>query len=158
MLGERRGQSLFVAEQPVEAVGEMAAPVTVEVVDEAPPVTPPPAKETPSPAEEKQHPKPEALRTHDLFFTPEDTAKDFGIVLRDVQEYISSKYSTLIVDGGRDDVKEQIKRYISKYVQDYRTMSLALQCVKAQIFIQTEFQNQIQAPCQEESQSAMTMA
>jgi len=41
------------------------------------------------------------------------------------------------------------------------TMSLALQCVKAQIFIQTEFQNQLQAQseahCQEEH-AAMIMA
>lgn len=59
------------------------------------------------------------LRTRDLFFTAEE-GRDFGSVLHDVQEYISSKYSTLIVDGGDEDVKEQIKRYISKYLLDYR--------------------------------------
>lgn len=59
--------------------------------------------------------------THELFFSPEDT-KDFQSVLKDVQEYISSKYSTLILDGGNDEVKQQIKRYISKYVMDYRIL------------------------------------
>ena len=57
--------------------------------------------------------------TQELFFSPEDT-KDFQSVLKDVQEYISSKYSTLILDGGDEEVKQQIKRYISKYVMDYR--------------------------------------
>ena len=61
-----------------------------------------------------------ALRTHDLFFSPEDNAREFSSVLQEVQEYISSKYSTLIMDEGGEDTKIQIKRYITKYVQDYR--------------------------------------
>lgn len=59
--------------------------------------------------------------TQEIFFSPQDT-KDFQSVLKDVQEYISSKYSTLILDGGDDEVKQQIKRYISKYVMDYRIL------------------------------------
>ena len=54
-----------------------------------------------------------------LFFSPEEE-KDFQTVLKDVQEYISSKYSTLIMEEGGEDAREQIKRYITKYVQDYR--------------------------------------
>lgn len=54
-----------------------------------------------------------------LFFCPEEE-KDFQTVLKDVQEYISSKYSTLILDGDNEEVKQHIKRYISKYVMDYR--------------------------------------
>lgn len=54
-----------------------------------------------------------------LFFSPEEE-KDFQTVLKDVQEYISSKYSTLILDGDSEEVKQHIKRYISKYVMDYR--------------------------------------
>lgn len=54
-----------------------------------------------------------------LFFTPEED-RDFQTVLRDIQEYISSKYSTLILDEGNEEVKGHIKRYISKYVMDYR--------------------------------------
>jgi len=59
------------------------------------------------------------LRAHSLFFTPENDGRDFSSVLSDVQEYVSSKYSTLITESG-GDTKEQIKRYIAKYVQDHR--------------------------------------
>ena len=37
-----------------------------------------------------------------------------------MQEYISGKYSALITEGGDEDAKAQIKRYITKYVQDRR--------------------------------------
>ncbi|HRS64897.1 MAG TPA: CpaF/VirB11 family protein [Spirochaetia bacterium] len=55
-----------------------------------------------------------------LFFSPNGAAREFGSVLHEVQEYISSKYATLITDGGTEEVKAQVKRYIAKYVQDYR--------------------------------------
>ena len=61
-----------------------------------------------------------ALRTHDLFFSPQDATRDFSSVLQEVQEYSSGKYSTLIMEEGGEDAREQIKRYITKYVQDYR--------------------------------------
>jgi len=74
---------------------------------------------------------------------------------------IESLYQTVNNLGGR--LKASGIRTLDdrqKIMSD--TMSLALQCVKAQIFIQTEFQNQLQAqseaPCQEAGQSAMTMA
>ncbi len=59
-------------------------------------------------------------RAHSLFFTPEDDTQEFSAVLKDVQEYISGKYSSLITDGVGEDAKAQIKRYITKYVQDRR--------------------------------------
>ena len=59
-------------------------------------------------------------RARSLFFTPENEAQDFNTVLQDVQEYISGKYSALITEGGDEDAKAQIKRYITKYVQDRR--------------------------------------
>lgn len=59
-------------------------------------------------------------RAHSLFFTPENEGQDFNTVLQDVQEYISGKYSALITEGGSEDAKAQIKRYITKYVQDRR--------------------------------------
>jgi len=59
-------------------------------------------------------------RVHSLFFTPENEGQDFNTVLQDVQEYISGKYSALITEGGDEDAKAQIKRYITKYVQDRR--------------------------------------
>lgn len=59
-------------------------------------------------------------RAHNLFFSPQGEGREFADVLKEVQEYISSKYSTLIIDQESGDVKDQIKRYITKYVQDYR--------------------------------------
>ena len=50
-----------------------------------------------------------ALRTHDLFFSPQEDAQNFDSVLRQVQEYISGKYSTLIVEAGTGEVKAQVK-------------------------------------------------
>lgn len=55
-----------------------------------------------------------------LFFASGEAVKDFSSVLQDVQGYISSKYATLITEGGTEEVKAHIKRYIAKYVQDYR--------------------------------------
>lgn len=55
-----------------------------------------------------------------LFFAPEETGRSFSDVLKEVQEYISSKYSTLMTESGNEEVKQQIKRYITKYICDYR--------------------------------------
>jgi pilus assembly protein CpaF len=60
-----------------------------------------------------------SLRAHGLFFTPETEGKDFSTVLAQVQEYISENYSTLIT-GDSTDAKAQMKRYITKYLQDHR--------------------------------------
>ncbi|PPK80701.1 pilus assembly protein CpaF [Lacrimispora xylanisolvens] len=56
----------------------------------------------------------------ELFFSAEGAIREFRQVLKEVQSYISSKYATLIIDGDSEEVKSQVKRYISKYVQDYR--------------------------------------
>jgi pilus assembly protein CpaF len=53
-----------------------------------------------------------------LFFNTGQNAKEFSEVLKEVQEYISNKYSTLISDNP-DEQREQIKSYISKYITDY---------------------------------------
>lgn len=55
-----------------------------------------------------------------LFFSPEEKGRAFPDVLKEVQEYISSKYSTLMVEEGGEEVKQQVKRYITKYICDYR--------------------------------------
>ena len=63
--------------------------------------------------------------TQNLFYRSENT-KQFSEVLDEVQSYISSKYSALVVDGinnvgtGNDEIKRQVKRYIGKYLLDYR--------------------------------------
>jgi len=59
-------------------------------------------------------------RNHSLFFAPEFEGKDFSDVLKDVQKYISNNYSVLITDNNLEDAKEQMKRYIGKYVMDER--------------------------------------
>lgn len=53
------------------------------------------------------------------FFLPtENENKDFQVVLKEVQEYISANYSELITNQELKDAKEQMKRYIRKYVMD----------------------------------------
>ena len=58
-------------------------------------------------------------RAHNLFFTPSAEGRDFNSVLQEVQEYISGAYAALITEGGEDS-KEQLMRYITKYLQDQR--------------------------------------
>lgn len=58
-------------------------------------------------------------RNQDLFFSARE-GREFPQVLEEVQEYVSSKYATLLTGYGDEDVKAQIKRYITKYIQDYR--------------------------------------
>ena len=63
--------------------------------------------------------------TQNLFFKS-GNKRDFSDVLNEVQSYISSKYSALVIDGinnvnsGNDEVKQQVKRYIGKYLLDYK--------------------------------------
>lgn len=55
-----------------------------------------------------------------LFFSSEGASREYSSVLHEVQEYISGKYAALITEGGSEEAKEQVKRYIAKYVQDNR--------------------------------------
>lgn len=63
--------------------------------------------------------------TQNLFFKSEKK-RDFSDVLNEVQSYVSSKYSALVIDGinninsGNDEIKQQVKRYIGKYLLDNR--------------------------------------
>jgi pilus assembly protein CpaF len=52
------------------------------------------------------------------FFDDEGLKKPFPEVLTEVQEYISSKFSTLISDNPEEQ-KKQICAYIAKYLTDY---------------------------------------
>ena len=58
-------------------------------------------------------------QAHNLGFTPSAEGRDFNSVLQEVQEYISGAYAALITEGGEDS-KEQLMRYITKYLQDRR--------------------------------------
>ncbi|MDO4563682.1 MAG: CpaF/VirB11 family protein [Clostridia bacterium] len=55
--------------------------------------------------------------TNDLFFAA-PSAKDFHSVLSEVQEYISGKYASLMVEHDKDDIKQQLMFYIQKYLTD----------------------------------------
>ena len=55
----------------------------------------------------------------DFFASPTED-KPFKDVLTEVQEYISGKYSKLMMEAGNEEVKEQIKRYVRQYLSDYR--------------------------------------
>jgi pilus assembly protein CpaF len=59
------------------------------------------------------------MKSENLFFTPETEGKDFSSVLADVQGYI---FRQLQRPDYRDiaDAKAQMKRYITKYIQDRR--------------------------------------
>lgn len=74
---------------------------------------------TPAQASEKSHTI-SMTGSQSLFFSSDGNTREFSSALHEVQEYISSKYATLITDGGTEEVKAQVKRYIAKYVQDYR--------------------------------------
>lgn len=109
-LGEKRNGSIFATDAERRDTPEYRAPsepeITPVVVDDTPNRT--------------LNTDVGALgRAHDLFFAPETTGKDFNSVLQEVQEYISGSYATLITEGGEDS-KEQLQRYITKYLQDKR--------------------------------------
>ena len=57
-------------------------------------------------------------RKHSMFFDDDGVSKPFTSVLTEVQEYISSKFATLISDNP-DEQKKQIYSYIAKYLNDY---------------------------------------
>ena len=59
------------------------------------------------------------MKTHDLFTKPSAEGRDFSSILREVQEFISAEYSSLIAQGGEES-KAQVKRYVLKYLQDHR--------------------------------------
>ncbi|PKM52468.1 MAG: type II secretion system protein E [Firmicutes bacterium HGW-Firmicutes-7] len=52
-----------------------------------------------------------------LFF--QSKSRDFEEVLKEIQEYISSKYASLVVEN-KEVQSKQLKMYISKYLTDYQ--------------------------------------
>ena len=110
VLGEKRNGSVFTATMERQPLPEPYATPEPEntpaVVDETPQQT-------------LKIDGDSTGRAHGLFFTPETETKDFNSVLQEVQEYISASYASLITEGGEDS-KEQLQRYITKYLQDQR--------------------------------------
>lgn len=72
--------------------------------------------------------------TQPLLFSTETEKKDFQVVLKEVQEYISANYSELITNQEMEDAKEQMKRYIYKYIADKK---IAVKGMEGQELIDT---------------------
>jgi pilus assembly protein CpaF len=106
-LGKKRNSSIFATETE-ERESVSASLVTVP--------SPVPAGDVPVRTLDAENPG--AGRARNLFFAPEADGRDFSDVLQEVQEFISAAYSTLLGQG--PEAKEQLKRYIAKYVQDKR--------------------------------------
>lgn len=60
------------------------------------------------------------LRTQELFFSADEKEREFSEVLREVQEYLSKEYSSLVTAAASEDAKAQIHRFAGKYIQDHR--------------------------------------
>ena len=60
------------------------------------------------------------LRTQELFFSADEREREFSEVLREVQEYLSKEYSSLVTAAGGEEAKAQIHRFAGKYIQDHR--------------------------------------
>jgi pilus assembly protein CpaF len=108
MLGKKRNQSVFLEAEtsPAARALEEEVPVPKACTKEETDMAEPKEAVVVANLEEIEHKKRDVLRTHDLFFSAEDDSKDFSAVLRDVQEHISAKYSTLLTSGNTEEVKE----------------------------------------------------
>ena len=113
-------------EETVAEAMAHSAPVPMQEQPVKKPPVPMPPKMTEPAASRTPAPKPPAaektrtLRTHDLFFAAEGNKRDFASVLREVQEYLSKEYSSLVTEDSTDEVKAQIRRFAGKYIQDHR--------------------------------------
>jgi pilus assembly protein CpaF len=60
------------------------------------------------------------LNNESLFFDEQNAIEtDFSSVLKETQEYISSKYSTLLFENNEGkQIEQQIKAYLSKFILD----------------------------------------
>ena len=117
MLGKKRNASVFVPQgDETDMVDSKRFEITPmeEITAQAPVIF-----AEPEGFENRSMDMAGATRAHALFFAPENEGKDFSTVLAQVQEYISENYSILIT-GDSADAKAQMKRYITKYLQDHR--------------------------------------
>ena len=112
-LGEKRGCSVFENKNRIEPTEPLAESEILEITplqeDMVAPIT---TEVTVDLCTRKS--------LHSLFFAPSGDGRDFSSVLKEVQEYISENYSELITDTSLEDAKEQMKRYISKFVMEKR--------------------------------------
>lgn len=115
-LGKKRGNSIFYKDNAITEVPQaQEPPAKVNVVEER-------VEEILTTKKENIVPIELGVKknTHSIFFAPDSEGKDFSSVLKEVQEYISENYAQLITDSTLEDAKEQMKRYISKFVMEKR--------------------------------------
>lgn len=61
-----------------------------------------------------------------LFFSPEDSRQSFSEVLKAVQAYLSSAHAGLLAQGNGPEVKQQLLRYMTNYLQEQRVQVAGL--------------------------------
>jgi len=122
-LGEKRGNSIFYKNNTAEATESKEVLAKAENILEEQKTSLQERADTIL-TTEKKNAVPIELgvknNAHSIFFAPETEGKDFSAVLKEVQEYISENYAQLINDNSLEDAKEQMKRYISKFVMEKR--------------------------------------
>ena len=108
MLGDKRNNSLFAAQnQPVPLIEPQPSKPSIHNIS---------FEE--STGRELFADRKIAPRASDVFFSSREN-RAFSEVLSQVQGYMSGKYAALITDSG-EDTKEQMKRLITRYLQDNR--------------------------------------
>ncbi|MGL4790632.1 MAG: hypothetical protein ACRCW1_04405 [Anaerotignaceae bacterium] len=124
-LGEKRGNSIFEKSTPIEETPSINLLCGEELIKED-------NKEDDNKEEFQFKELARSVElgvkktTHSLFFAPNNEGSDFSSVLKEVQGHISANYSQLITDTTLEDAKEQIKRYISKFVMEKRIAVLGM--------------------------------
>ena len=119
-LGEKRSSSIFDTcqkkEEKIVDEKELIAPKNHEKPIHEPSIS----HEKPIHEPPKNH-QPKELatenRTHTLFFQTTEK-QDYSIVLKSVQEHISTNHSELITSNDIEESKLQMKRYIGKFIFD----------------------------------------
>ncbi len=126
MLGEKRSRNLFAEETgskasedkvPEAKVSESEVSASEEQVPECSDHSAPQNQEAPAMIQPPTRREPSVR--HALFFEKEET-RSFSEVLREVQGYLSQKYSSLVTEDGTEESKHQIRRFAAQYIQNQR--------------------------------------
>lgn len=126
MLGEKRSRNLFAEETgskasedkvPEAKVSEPEVPALEEQVPECSDHSAPQNQEASAMIQLPTRREPSVR--HTLFFEKEET-RSFSEVLREVQGYLSQKYSSLVTEDGTEESKHQIRRFAAQYIQNQR--------------------------------------
>ena len=116
-LGEKRSASFFAPQKEQKTFKPPTEPKSEEQTRTISKVIAEPIHESAKSHERQELAK--ENRTHTLFFQTTEK-QDFATVLKSVQEHISNSYSELITSSDIEDSKEQMKRYIGKFIFDQK--------------------------------------